>query len=73
MNVEDPVELETPVPQVTVTQSSPSVSDELLVEVPIVLVIHQNKLFDHLFQICRPGKFCLKRHCTAVQRYQPTV
>ena len=34
MNVEDPVELETPVPLVTVTQSSPSVSDELLVEVP---------------------------------------
>ena len=34
MNVEDPVELETPVLPVTVTQSSPSVSDELLVEVP---------------------------------------
>ena len=34
VNVEDPVELETPVLPVTVTQSSPSVSDELLVEVP---------------------------------------
>ena len=72
VTVDDPVELETPVPPVTSNQSSPPVTEEPVVEASSLSeTLEQNH--GPLVPNTPTRKVYPTRQHTAVQRYQPTL
>ena len=68
--VEEPIELEIPVVPVTVMQISPPVSD--VAEAPSTSDTPEQTAGSSVPNLLT-RKVYPKRHCTAVQRYEPTV